>query len=326
MNAEVICLTVVSYNLLSNTLAMIGDTFRKNAHVPDPLQWESRRALLLTEIEGMDADVLCLQELDEPDYDGHLGTRIRELGYCSVYSKRSSDHVHGFAVFYKFTRVKLVDKFFVPCPNKNVVNGVERAGILLVVDVEDVLTGDMNSTADSLVLEYVLKGLVDLSSVAEENFSWSRSPFSSGPVDENHLSRVKVFKSETLELRDLVPPMASAYPKAKRSKSWTADPVDFAAPVVSAYVPKSETLRHMIKTHRDLEDHIVTHPLQLKSVYNLQIVDFILYGEMTGCAPRLELVSRLELSARLVQLKAGLPAAYLGSDHYAIGAQYRFRE
>lgn len=45
-------LTIVSYNLLSNNLAMKDSKYTRDVHVPDPLDWQLRRDLLLTEIEG----------------------------------------------------------------------------------------------------------------------------------------------------------------------------------------------------------------------------------------------------------------------------------
>ncbi len=122
-------------------------------------------------------------------------------------------------------------------------------------------------------------------------------------VDEEHLKKVTAFKQETWELRDL------------------------AAPMASAFTPKIEELRHMIMTQKDLFDYVVAHPLHLSSVYDVpKLLDFIFHGEIMGCSPRLELVARLELPDMLLQLRAGLPAAHLGSDHLAIGAKYRFRD
>lgn len=132
------CLSVGCYNLLSKELALRGRRFHKNVHVPNPLQWQSRRALLLTEIESknthlavavtadiivtmgsvltrcsssllftvaLEVDVLCVQELDASDHSGEFGISMGRLGYKSVFQKRHADHAHGFAIFFKKDRL-----------------------------------------------------------------------------------------------------------------------------------------------------------------------------------------------------------------------------
>ncbi|KAF9271552.1 hypothetical protein BGZ68_003380, partial [Mortierella alpina] len=120
-----------------------------------------------------------------------------------------------------------------------------------------VLTGDMNAISGSLLIEYLLRGSVDLAVMPEEDFS--REPFGkpSSRIIQRHRERVKAFKEETWALRGLVPPKASAYPPSPRT---------LAAPMPSTFAPKVEELRHMIKIHRDLEDDVVAHPLHLTSV------------------------------------------------------------
>ena len=52
----------------------------------------------------MDADVVCLQELDKKDYDGRFGKMLGRLSYKGVHAKRASGLSHGFAIFYKARR------------------------------------------------------------------------------------------------------------------------------------------------------------------------------------------------------------------------------
>ncbi|KAF9274972.1 Protein angel 2 [Mortierella alpina] len=350
---------------------MKDSKYTRDVHVPNPLDWQLRRDLLLTEIEGHEADVVCVQELDAINHAGDFGDSMKHLGYKSIHQKRQRKHEHGFAVFFKNERITLVGSYAVPCLNSEIVNGIDSAGLLVVLDVTDegkvqrvcvgtthlvcnhtrgfkklsqlvaltsaanvlmkrnpgmplsrprlpefsaILNRGMNAFWGSLLIEYLLKGSVDLS----EDFS--REPFGkpSSMTTQRHRLRVKAFKKETWALRGLVPPKASAYPPSPRT---------LAAPAPSTFAPKVEELRHMIKTHRDLEDDVVAHPLHLTSVYDVpNIPDFIFHGEIMGYSRRLELVARLVLPDMLLQLKSGLPAAHLGSDHLAIGAQYRFRD
>ncbi|KAF9930856.1 hypothetical protein BGZ67_005596 [Mortierella alpina] len=327
-------------------------------------------AILLDEIAAMDADIVCVQELDQVHYDNDFGNRMDDLGYRGVYSKRHSSLAHGFAVFYRIARITVVKALLVPCPQKVIIRGIEHAGLLLVLDVTNerkaqrvcvatthivcsydrgfkkigqlmailsaakvlmrkdpsmplILTGDMNAQAGSLFTEFVVRGSVDLSSMPQAEFS--RKPLGQRmcTVDQQHLEQVKAFKKETWELRDLASPKPIEFP----TPGWTLGQGDLAASVASTFAPKVDELRHMVRTFKDLENDVVGHPLHMSSVYGApNIPDFIFYGQLMGCSPRLELVARLELPNMLLDLKAALPAAYLGSDHLAIGAKYRFKD
>ncbi len=93
----------------------------------------------------------------------------------------------------------------------------------------------------------------------------------------------------------------------------------------SAFATKAEELRALIRALRnDLVDRNVSHSVHTASVYRLRnIVDHIFHGQIGG-APLMKLVSRLELPESLARLKNGLPAAHLGSDHFALGAKFCF--
>ena len=81
----------------------------------------------------------------------------------------------------------------------------------------------------------------------------------------------------------------------------------------------------MIRTVMVAKDMVVSHSMHISSVYDLStIVDFIFHGSIIGNC-QLRVVARLELPERLVLLKAGLPAAHLDSDHFALGAKFRIR-
>ena len=49
-----------------------------------------------------DADVVCVQELDEDDCEGAFGTGMSVLGYDGKsFCRRNPLHQHGFAIFFK---------------------------------------------------------------------------------------------------------------------------------------------------------------------------------------------------------------------------------
>ncbi|KAF9963090.1 hypothetical protein BGZ70_007634 [Mortierella alpina] len=265
------------------------------------------------------------------------------LGYGSAYQRRLQTDMQGFAVYYKTDRITLVHAYDVPCPQKDIICGIENAGLLAVLDVADGFRKLGQIMALLSAAKVMMKRdpamplrSVDLSSRAEGSFSREPLRRNRRVKDPEHLERIRTFKEETWELRDLAVPKAGPQPKPW----WTCAPGpdfhprdlvtpggDLAAPVTLAFVSKAEEFRHIIRTTLDLESDIVTHPLDLSSVYGVRkIPDFIFHGQLMGCGPSLELVARLELPDMLLQLKAGLPAAHLGSDHLAIGAQYRFKD
>ncbi|KAF9945087.1 hypothetical protein BGZ72_001673, partial [Mortierella alpina] len=292
-------LRVMTYNLLANSLAQ-GEPKFQNGHVPDPREWTERRKQLLQEIGAAQAEVICVQELDESDHEGHFGKTLRGNGYQSVFKKRRSDMKYGFAIFHQNDRTTLVRECPIPCPQREVVRGIEDAGVMLVLDVAEVLTGDFNASPDSHLIKYVLEGSANFAQMPAEDFS-SPAHTVSWNVGSGHLEMVGRFKTETLNLRDAV-----------------------KAPT---YATSEEGHWSMIKGYwEDMDDPVVDHTLHLSSVYDLgNAVDYIFHGAVMGY-PRLEVVSRLELPERLARLKAGLPAAHFGSDHFALAAEFRFAD
>ncbi|KAF9558548.1 hypothetical protein EC968_006911 [Mortierella alpina] len=55
-------------------------------------------------------------------------------------------------------RIALVKEYPVPCDGKAIIYGIDHAGLLVVLEVTDVLTGDVNIMDGSLISEFVLRG------------------------------------------------------------------------------------------------------------------------------------------------------------------------
>lgn len=53
------------------------------------LKWSERRAALIEVIDELDADILCLQEVE--DYDKFWKKELSSRGYSGMYKKRNSD-------------------------------------------------------------------------------------------------------------------------------------------------------------------------------------------------------------------------------------------
>ncbi|KAG2627832.1 hypothetical protein PVAP13_3KG263938 [Panicum virgatum] len=96
---------LVSYNILAQV-------YVKSAFFPHSpsacLKWKSRSKAVLTELKSFDADLMCIQELDE--YDTFYKKNMENSGYSSIYIQRSGDKRDGCGIFYKPKSAELVQK------------------------------------------------------------------------------------------------------------------------------------------------------------------------------------------------------------------------
>ncbi|KAK9472540.1 Nocturnin [Dipodascopsis tothii] len=108
--------SVCTYNVLCDNYvssALYG-------HTPTwALNWDYRRENLKQEIIGFDADVVCLQEVDNESFDSYFSPQLAYKDYRGVFwpktrAKTMSDSerklVDGCATFYKSSVFKLLDK------------------------------------------------------------------------------------------------------------------------------------------------------------------------------------------------------------------------
>ncbi|XP_041814825.1 protein angel homolog 2 isoform X2 [Chelmon rostratus] len=109
--------SVMSYNILSQ------DLLQDNAYLyrhcdPRVLAWNHRLPNLLAEIQQYDADILCLQEVQEDHYENQIKPALQALGYQCEYKKRTGAKPDGCAVIFKSSRLSLLSsnpvEFFRP--------------------------------------------------------------------------------------------------------------------------------------------------------------------------------------------------------------------
>lgn len=94
---------LVSYNILAQAYVK-SSLF---PHSPSPcLKWKSRSQSILAVLKSLEADFLCLQELDE--YDTFYKENIENNGYSSIYIQRSGQKRDGCGIFYKPNNSELV--------------------------------------------------------------------------------------------------------------------------------------------------------------------------------------------------------------------------
>ncbi|XP_064627808.1 nucleolar protein dao-5-like isoform X2 [Lineus longissimus] len=99
--------SVVSYNILAECHRKRGDYSHAAEEV---LEQGYRHRRLMLELKYLDADVICLQEVDPDYYTNTLEPALKALGYSGEYKKRVDDFYHeGEATFYRSSQFSLVE-------------------------------------------------------------------------------------------------------------------------------------------------------------------------------------------------------------------------
>ncbi|XP_037541137.1 protein angel homolog 2 [Nematolebias whitei] len=109
--------SVMSYNILSQEL--LQDNAYLYGHCePSVLPWDYRLPNLLTEILQLNADILCLQEVQEDHYENQIKPALQARGYQCEYKKRTGKKPDGCAVAFRTSCFSLVSstpvEFFRP--------------------------------------------------------------------------------------------------------------------------------------------------------------------------------------------------------------------
>jgi CCR4-NOT transcription complex subunit 6 len=101
---------VVTYNLL----AAIYATQTMFPYCPMwALSWNFRKDMILRELMGYDADVLCMQEVQADHFENFLYPQLHQLGYEGLYKQKTREafgpagRVDGCATFYKRSKFQL---------------------------------------------------------------------------------------------------------------------------------------------------------------------------------------------------------------------------
>ncbi|KAJ8377782.1 hypothetical protein AAFF_G00253980 [Aldrovandia affinis] len=101
--------SVMSYNILSQDLLQDNIYLYKHCR-SSVLEWNHRFDNILRELEQHDADILCLQEVQEDHYQKQLKPSLESLGYHCEYKRRTGRKPDGCAVSFKRDRFSLVSQ------------------------------------------------------------------------------------------------------------------------------------------------------------------------------------------------------------------------
>ncbi|XP_063232866.1 2',5'-phosphodiesterase 12-like isoform X2 [Bacillus rossius redtenbacheri] len=110
---------VVSYNVLSDIYAKRNEERGKITHCPYyAIDSTYRMELVQKEVAGYNADVICLQEVDQYAYYNMLRTFFEARGYFGVYCLKHPGLNEGLAVFFQTVKFRLCESTYVLYPKE----------------------------------------------------------------------------------------------------------------------------------------------------------------------------------------------------------------
>lgn len=160
---------VVSYNILAQLYATrqaypYCDTWS--------LVWPYRKKLILKELEEVQGDVICLQEVQMDHFEVHLNPFLTELGYDGLFKQKSRESmgqygkVDGCAIFWKRNKFVLNEQFSIEFNDiarraavelglddseaRRYMNKLSKDNIAMVVVLEVIIPGKTNRNNSSM--------------------------------------------------------------------------------------------------------------------------------------------------------------------------------
>jgi len=106
-------LRVVTYNILADLYAD-SDYTRTVLHPycpPYALAIDYRIQLILKELQGYNADILCLQEVDSKVFNTYLEPTFARLGFSGVFAKKGGDVSEGMSCIFNSRKFKHVESY-----------------------------------------------------------------------------------------------------------------------------------------------------------------------------------------------------------------------
>ncbi|CAG9760881.1 unnamed protein product [Ceutorhynchus assimilis] len=97
---------VVSYNLLADRYV---DRDQFSCCPPRALGIHYRKQLTIKELKGYNADIICLQEVDEIHYRSYYLQKFKEMGYKTHFNRKGNCIPEGLVCAYDMNRFKTLD-------------------------------------------------------------------------------------------------------------------------------------------------------------------------------------------------------------------------
>ncbi|KAK4389093.1 Carbon catabolite repressor protein 44 [Sesamum angolense] len=303
---------LVSYNILAQDWIMLRCIMKPNKLFVTNL-WKARSQAILTMLKNLEADFLCLQEVDE--YDTFYKKNLENLGYASIYIQRSGKKRDGCGIFYKQNSAELVieEKIdyndLVDTVDDGKTSSTENDGVLV--------SGNKEEPKAGIMAAFRLKNPSSCHVIiANTHLYWDPE------WADVKIAQAKYLLSRLVGFKDLVSDKFDCSPPIILSGDFNSVPGD----QVHQYLVSGTNLMGP-ETADDL-------PMPLSSVYAFTRGE----PEFTNCTPGftgtldyiffspsgdIKPVSYLELpEAESSDVIGGLPNYFHPSDHLPIGAEF----
>ncbi|PON37203.1 Endonuclease/exonuclease/phosphatase [Parasponia andersonii] len=332
---------LVSYNILAQVYVK-SSLF---PHSPSScLRWKARSQALLTLLNNLGADFLCLQEVDE--YESFYKPNMDTNGYSSIYLQRSGNKRDGCAIFFKPNSAELILQENIDY--NDLLNSIQN-GTLLSDDIQNDEQATVNKDATvksgstpkdtpqergdpndpcvrlkrdcvGIMAAFKLKGSFNhIVIVANTHLYWDPE------WADVKLAQAKYLLSRLAQFKTLVTNKFKCASSLIAAGDFNSTPGD----KVYQYLI-SGTTSSPLETIRGLEDV----PIPLRSVYDFTVgepkftnctpdftntLDYIFFSTSDCIKP----VSLLELpESDSSDVAGGLPNSSHPSDHIPIGAEF----
>lgn len=100
--------TFMSYNILSQGLLESHPQLYRHNN-PDSLHWDYRLNRIIDEINYVNPEILCLQEVEEQHLK-KINECLSNLNYEFIYKKRTGDKYDGCAIYYNRYMFQLIER------------------------------------------------------------------------------------------------------------------------------------------------------------------------------------------------------------------------
>ncbi|KRX88690.1 Protein angel -like protein 2, partial [Trichinella pseudospiralis] len=98
---------ICSYNVLSQTIMEHTMHLYRNCRAEN-LLWQNRWQRLSMEFDSIDADLFCLQEVQDIHYGNYFMQFFADKGFGGLYKRRTGTKPDGCAIFWRLSRFSLV--------------------------------------------------------------------------------------------------------------------------------------------------------------------------------------------------------------------------
>ncbi|KAE8586066.1 hypothetical protein XENTR_v10021539 [Xenopus tropicalis] len=125
--------SVLSYNILSQDLADQNPELYQHCD-PSILHWDYRWPNILQELQHWEADIICLQEVQQDHYKEHVEPSLSAIGYSCHFKRRTGRKTDGCCTCYKTQRFMLLSESHVEFfrPGIDVLNR-DNVGLVLLL-------------------------------------------------------------------------------------------------------------------------------------------------------------------------------------------------